>query len=516
MRYFGGVTPKRAAIAVGVFGAIVLATVGVVLAAKWPFSRDAVIARISEDTGADVAINGLRTTYFPPGFYADGIRLTQRGTGAAILSIRQIRVRATYTGLIRKKISEIDIRGFRLAAGRGRSLGSGAGSGSSFDVSKFVAEDGLIEILSSDPGRQPFRLDIHSLFLTDLGAAHSGFRVTARAERPPSEFWAEGRLGRLSSKSVKTTPVSGRYAVSHADLSVFGGISGILSSSGKIDGTVGRIEWNGAAVVPDFEVGGTGHKVRLQSAYTIFLDTSDATTDLRKIRASFGRSTLLAEGRVSQDPAARGKTLRLSAKMDEGRIDDLLWLVSGQPRPGMTGNIRFNASIELPPAPPEFLRRLKLRGDVEITRALFTNPNTQLPLNYLSESAQGMNKREERATARQIPAVIRGAVNDSGGIARVTNVRYFVPGVKASLDGKFNIIDKAIDFRGVLATQGKLGDGATGLKSVLLTIARPFLGIRHQGKTTTLLFAIRGSSNHPVLSLSASRPVDEAMRLSTR
>jgi hypothetical protein len=202
--------------------------------------------------------------------------------------------------------------------------------------------------------------------------------------------------------------------------------------------------------------------------------------------------------------------------MDQGRIDDLLWLVSGQPRPGMTGDVRFNASIELPPAPPEFLRRIILRGDVEITRALFTNPKTQLPLNYLSESAQGMDKREERASSRQIAGVIRGRVDDSGGIARVTNVRYSVPGVNASLDGKFNLIDKALDFRGLLATQGKLADGAPGFKSVLLTIARPFLGIRHHGKTTTLLFGIRGTSNHPVLSLSASRPADEAMRLPTR
>lgn len=516
MPYFGRVTAKRAALAAGVIGAVAIATVVALLAAKWPFSRAAVIARISKDTGADVSIEGLRTTYLPPGFYANGIRLTQRGTGAAILSIRQIRVRAAYTGLIRKKISEIDIRGFQLAAGHRRSLGSGAGSGSSFDVSKLVAEDGLVEILSSDPGRQAFRLSIHSLVLTDLGGAHSGFRVTARAERPPSEFWAEGRLGRFSSKSLKATPVSGRYTVSNADLRVFGGISGVLSSSGKIDGTLGRVEWNGTAVVPDFQVGGTGHKVRLQSAYTIFLDTSDATTDLRNIRASFGRSTFLAEGRLSQDPSARGKTLRVSAKMDQGRIDDLLWLVSGESRPAMTGNLRFNASLELPPAPPEFLRRLVLRGDVEITRALFTNPNTQLPLNYLSESAQGMNKRQERASARQIAGVIRGRVDDSDGVARVTNVRYSVPGVNASLDGKFNIIDKAINFRGVLATQGKLGDGATGLKSVFLTIARPFLGIHHQGKTTTLLFAIRGSSSHPVLSLSTSKPVDNAMRVSAR
>jgi len=193
-----------------------------------------------------------------------------------------------------------------------------------------------------------------------------------------------------------------------------------------------------------------------------------------------------------------------------------LWLVSGQPRPGMTGDIRFDASVELPPAPPGFLRRLMLRGNIEITRALFTNPKMQLPLNYLSESANGMNKREQRADTQQIPGVIRGAVNDSHGVARLTNVHYSAPGVNASLAGEFNLIDKGINFKGVLATEGKLGDGATGLKSVLLKIARPFLAIHRHGKITTMLFTIRGSSKHPVLAVSGSNAAHAAAQLSNR
>lgn len=516
MRYFGGVTPPRAAIAFGATALMAVVAFGAILAANWPFSRAAVAARISKDTGANVTIDRLRTTYFPPGFYAENIRLKQRGTGAALVSIQRVHVRASYTSLIRKEVSEIDVKGFHLAAGDGRSFRSESGSGSSFDVSKLVAEDGVIEIVSSDPGHRPFRLDIHNLLLTDIGGSHSSFRVAARAAQPPADFLAEGRLGRVVRNTAKTAPVSGRYTVSNADLSVYGGISGHLSSSGKIGGTLGRIEWDGTAETPDFEVAGTGHREPLESAYTVILDTSDATADLRNIRASFGHSTVLADGKVSEDASHRGKTLHLAARMEQGRIDDLLWLVSEQARPGMTGNIRFHASIELPPAPPEFLRRLILRGNVEITRALFTNPKTQDPLNYLSESAEGMDKRQERADNRQIPGVIRGVVNDSDGRARLTNVHYSLPGVNATLEGNFNLVSKAIDFKGVLATEGKLGDGATGFKSAFLKIARPFLAIRHHGKTTTALFTIRGSSNHPVLTLSASKPAEQPVRISTR
>jgi len=516
MRHSGRWTPKRAALAFGAACVAAIAVSGAVLAAKWPFGRAAVIARISKDTGADVAIDRLRTTYFPPGFDAENIRLNQRGTGVAILSIRRVRIRATYTGIIRKKVSEIDVEGFQLATGHGHSFGSRSSSGGSFGVAKLVAEDGSLEIFSSDGGHQPFRVSIRSLVLTGIGSSQLGFRVAARATRPPADFQAEGRLGQFRSNSVKSTPISGRYTVSNADLSVLGGVSGLLSSSGKIGGSLGRIEWEGTALVPDFEVAGTSHKGPLRSDYTIFVDTGDGKTEIQKVRTSFRRSTVLAHGQVSQAASAHGKTLGLALRMEQGRVDDLLWLVSGQPRPGMTGDIRFDASLELPPAPPKFLRRLMLRGNVEITRALFTNPKLQLPLNYLSESAKGMNKREQRADTQQIPGVIRGAVDDSDAVARLTNVHYSAPGVNASLDGEFNLIHKGINFKGVLATEGKLGDGAIGLKSVLLKIARPFLAIHRKGKITTMAFTIRGSSGHPVLTVSGSKAAHAAAHLSNR
>jgi hypothetical protein len=157
-----------------------------------------------------------------------------------------------------------------------------------------------------------------------------------------------------------------------------------------------------------------------------------------------------------------------------------------------------------------------LRGNVEIKRALFTNPKVQLPLNYLSESASGMDKQEQRSDTQQVPAVIRGEVNDSHAVARLTDVHYSAPGVNASLHGEFNLVDKGVNLKGVLATEGKLGDSATGLKSLLLKIARPFLAIHRQGKITTVLFTIRGSSQHPVLAVSGSNAAHAAAHLSKR
>ncbi|HWD99210.1 MAG TPA: hypothetical protein VG345_09240 [Bryobacteraceae bacterium] len=423
---------------------------------------------------------------------------------------QQIRVRASYPGLIRHQVGEIDASGFHLTAGPANSLSM---SGGSLGLSRLVAENGSIEIVSSEPGHEPFPINIHKLVLTGAGGSHPKFQIAAAGMRPPGEFQAEGDIDRSRSNSLKMAGVSGRFHFNKVDLGVFGGISGTLDASGRIGGTIQQLRWDGRAVAPDFQVSGSAHRVRLESAYNVLLRTSDATADLQHIQVSFNRTVLSAQGRVSKEPSHAGKTLQLGVKVDRGRIDDLLLLFSGRPRPGMTGSVRIDANVVLPPAPPKFLSRLKLDGSFEIRNALFTNPATQSPLNYLSESADGEKKPEEREDGRQIPGVIHGAVHDSAGIARLSGIRYFAAGVNATVGGEFNIVSKAVDLRGVLATTGKLSDGTTGFKSILLHVARPFLAIHSKGKITTVAFTIQGAASHPVLSLSASKPGHNAVHL---
>jgi hypothetical protein len=494
----------------------VLALVGIAavfLVVRWPFSRSAVTDRISKDAGASVTMAHFRTTYFPPGFIAQGVRLKARQTGAAILEVQQIRVRASYPGLIRQQVGEVDASGFHLTAGPANSLSI---SGGSSGLSRLVAENGSIEIISSEPGHEPFRINIHKLVLTGVGGSHPHFQIAAAAMRPPGEFHAEGEIDRSRSKSLKMAGVSGRFRFNKADLGVFGGVSGTLDASGSLGGSLQKLKWDGTAGVPDFQVSGSAHRVRLETAYSVLLMTSDATADLERIRVSFNRTAVLAQGRVARESSDGGKTLHLAVKVDRGRIDDLLLLFSGQPRPGMTGSVQINANLVLPPAPPKFLSRLKLDGGFEIGDALFTNPATQRSLNHLSESADGEKKREEHEDGRQIPGVIRGAVNDSAGIARLSGIRYSAPGIDATLGGAFNIVNKNVELRGLLATTGKLSDGTTAFKSVLLHVASPFLAIHRKGKITTVPFTIQGAASHPVLSLSASRPAHNAVHLARR
>ena len=60
------------------------------------------------------------------------------------------------------------------------------------------------------------------------------------------------------------TAVSGEYVFQQADLGVFRGIAGLLSSSGKFAGVLDRIEVQGVTDTPHFTVTSSSHQVHLQ------------------------------------------------------------------------------------------------------------------------------------------------------------------------------------------------------------------------------------------------------------
>jgi hypothetical protein len=55
--------------------------------------------------------------------------------------------------------------------------------------------------------------------------------------------------------------------------------------------------------------------------------------------------------------------------------------------------------------------------------------------------------------------------------------------------------------RGVLETEGKLGDSAHGVKAVALRVIAPFFRKHHE---IVLPFTIKGTSSHPLLGLDLS------------
>jgi hypothetical protein len=70
--------------------------------------------------------------------------------------------------------------------------------------------------------------------------------------------------------------------------------------------------------------------------------------------------------------------------------------------------------------------------------------------------------------------------------------------------GTFNLLNRALDLRGVLETGGKLADATSGFKALVVKAITPFM---KKNGITTVPFTIKGTSSHPEfpLDLAAKR-----------
>ena len=151
------------------------------------------------------------------------------------------------------------------------------------------------------------------------------------------------------------TAVSGAYTFRNADLSVFRGITGILSSDGKFTGPLGRLEVQGTTDTPDFALTVGGHPVPLHTDYQATVDGVNGDTVLHPVSARLGRFRFPeVSGSIDREsPEGAHKTVLLDARTNPGRenarLEDFLKLSLKGDKPPMTGRIRFAAKVKLPP-----------------------------------------------------------------------------------------------------------------------------------------------------------------------
>jgi hypothetical protein len=143
-------------------------------------------------------------------------------------------------------------------------------------------------------------------------------------------------------------------------------------------------------------VAGGGHKEHLASNFHAVVDGTNGDTSLTRVESHFGKTTVISQGDVKGHPGQHGKMVMLSMSVPQGRIEDLLRLITGSVRPAETGSIRLHTKVELAPGPEAFLRRLHLDGGFGIGSGHFTNPEIQEPVNRLAKSARRETKHRKR------------------------------------------------------------------------------------------------------------------------
>ncbi len=478
------------------------------LASHWPFRRQAVLKQLEEASFSKVDIRAFHGTYFPrPGCVLDQVTFQHNPKPGAtpLMTIERIRIEGSFPGLFSKHVRRILAEGMRiLIPPRGTDEHFQTPKRSNFVIDDLIADGTILEIALRDPNKQPLKFAFSGFTLSNVGASGpASFKARLSNPQPPGEITTTGKFGPWNADDVGQTPVSGEYSFQHADLGVFGGIAGLLSSSGKFAGVLDRIEVQGTTDTPQFTVSSSSHQMRLRTQFHAVVNAENGDTFLQKVAATFLQTTVWSDGSVAGRAEEPGKTASLELAAKDGRIQDILLLFAHSQYAPMSGTVSFHAQVSIPPGKRPFLKKVGLQGDFGIDAGSFTKFETQQGVNKLSEGARGEEDHHEpdksEPEAETVLSGMKGHVVLKDGTARFSKLSFNVPGALAQLQGTYNLISQQIDLRGTLKTDSEPSKTTHGAKAFILKLLDPWFKKKHAGYLMPV--KITGTYSHPSFGL---------------
>jgi hypothetical protein len=372
----------------------------------------------------------------------------------------------------------------------------------SLPIDNLYADGAFLEFYrKSNP--TPLRISVQKMMVRNIGT-HNAFTYKVRLynSEPPGTIVSEGAFGPWNPKDRGSVPVHGTFHYDDANLAFFKEVSGSSFAHGTFQGDLARINVNGAADVRGFTVRGTSHKRQIAVNYKIGVDATNGDVDLTNIDAAFNRTKLSATGSIKSVEGHPGKDLSFDVSTGRARIEDLLNLFISDSRPPMTGDVAGHLKAHIPPGSDSFLRAMAVNGGFGLVRGKFVDKQTEQGLSRLSESAEKGNaaKGENPVT---VLSDLKGRFTVTDGMAHLSNVKFQVPGARASLDGEYSVIDYQTKMRGLLITKGNVSAAETGMKSFLMKVLNPFFKRWRQQKVVP--FKITGPYGHTHVSLDLDR-----------
>ena len=490
---------KRNWVVIAVAIAVVLVCVAVMFFIRfWPFERGAILQDLAEASDSKVEARGFHKTYFPfPGCVVEGVVFHHgEKSGRPLLTIERLTIRGSYTGILTHHVSLIIADGARVFV---PAFGSGVHfqtQHSTIVVNEIVANGARIEFERRDAQKEPVVFDIHEGSVRDVGwTGPLRYRLKFRNPVPPGEIEVAGEFGVWRKDDPGETPFSGEYKFKDADLHVFHGIAGKVSSGGKFGGVLKHLDITGSTDVPDFEVVSSGHKVELITEFSAYVDAVHGDTFLKRVDAHFRRTQVVARGSIAKIASRKGKTALIDLETPHGRIEDVLWLFVTEPRAPMSGPMGLKAKVELPSGEEPFLEKVRLQGAFGIDEGSFTKPDTQQDVNKLSAGARGTNKDDPETVLTDL----KGRVLLENGVSKFSNLSFEVPGASAELHGTYNIINHKIDLHGPMKVDTAISKTTTGMKALMLKVMDPFF--KHKKKGEVVPVHISGTYEHPQFGL---------------
>ena len=505
-------------VSLGLIGLVVV--LSVTFTAAVPLSSDAlrhrIIRTLSERLDSDVELGDLHLRVFP-GLRADGadLRIRRRGMSEypPLIAIKSFHVDASLLGVWRNHVDRVQLDGLDInippsqARDKQKKLDGGR---QKLDVNtggvvidRTETNDARLIILPLERNKAPKIWAIHHLHMRDLGSLQPWpFNATLTNGVPPGEIDVDGTFGPWQRDEPGDTTLEGAFNFAKADLAVFQGIAGTLSSQGYFSGTLAKLDANGSTDTPDFTITAGGHPFPLHVKYQALIDGTNGDTRLPVIDAWFISSYLHASGAVLGTPKGRhGRTVTLDVAIDKSRIEDIMKMVTTTPTPPLVGALTLNTTFLLPPGEGDVIDRLRLTGRFSIVKATFTSFDVQGKIDELSKRGRGHTAELARAS---VVSDFQGRFTLADGRVALPEVSFEVPGAKVELAGVYALKPETLDFKGQLLLDAKISQLTTGFKSLLLKVVDPLFRSK-TGSGSAIPIKIGGSPSAPAFGLDVRR-----------
>ncbi len=364
-------------------------------------------------------------------------------------------------------------------------------------IEKVMIDDSRLVILPKQADRKPLEFELHKIVLDSVQLKESlNYKALLTNARPPGLIDSHGTFGPWNAETPSDTPLAGEYTFSNADLGVFAAIAGTLHSTGSFEGMLSAIEAKGVADVPDFRLRAVGHPVSLHTQYEALIDGGNGNTTLKPVNAMLETSALTTSGAIFKHDGDHGRTIDLDYTMPNGEMMDLLKLAM-KDKPFLSGRIRLNGKIRIPPITGHVKDKLILDGKFEIARGQFLQDAIQEKVDTLSRRGQGQPNSKE---IDNVFSNMAGAFHMDNQNISFSSLSFGAPGARVDLVGGFDMGKDLLDFNGSLKLDAKVSQTMTGWKRWALKPLNPFFS--KNGAGTFLKIKVKGSSKSPDFSAS--------------
>ena len=476
-------------------GALLAVSV-VFISANWPY-RHRKMAPILEDMlASQVTFTGYHRTYFPkPGFVATGITMRRKSAPnlPPLGHVDTLVVQGTWSDLImlRQRVELVDITGLHIVVPAIGSKENHAnfppGSGKDFAgpdkvIERFVVHKSLLDIMRIDGRRLSF--PIKQLEIRNL---HKGEALTYAVDMqnaiPTGHILAHGSIGPLNGNDFASTPVSGNFAFTDANLHDVGEISGTLNAHGFFKGTLSSMEVETNTETRNFAVT-DGKPTPVEGTMRGMLSGSNGDLDIHAIDVKIRETRIHAAGSIKGSP----KLTNLDITVERGRAQDVMQPFIHDDVP-ITGPVWLKAHAYVGPPGDGFMERLRVTGKLNAPAEKLTDRQTEKNLSEFSDRAAGKRTPNTGVDTDNKPAdpkedavsSFAGMVRIESGVVSTSRLTFNVPGAQATIAGTFRFDGEVAHLTGNLKMDTDISHATTGFKSFLLKPLAPFFKKKNAG-----------------------------------